>query len=277
MILPIVSDKLTSASSTPFSSVEDNKTPSTPPGVCLLRPVWLFALFDADVLAFWNPQKMLTFYHTLGQTFTLKPRPKVAVLIWKRGFFFPPVCPTIHTYPVKTVTENASFPNVSQSGDFCKRHQTIVFVNRGKRRFPNKMMPYIMQRMPWEHAIGISIVFACSCGRAKTIQIYGTCGRLFFENEEIIKTSVFKIIRIRVDEALKWGQRLVHTILYSFSWNWKLPIPEKTNASFLTKVTLTLHSVCDDLISVFLVRQFCLRAFFLLYSNWFPCVKTQSV
>ena len=128
MIVPIVSDKLTSASSTPFSSVEDNKTPSTPAGGCLLRPVWLFALFDADVLAFWNPQKMLTFYHTLGQTFTLKPRPQVAVLIWKRGFFFPPVCPTIHTYPVKTVTENASFPNVSQSGDFCKRHQTIVSV-----------------------------------------------------------------------------------------------------------------------------------------------------
>ena len=127
MILPIVSDKLTSASSTPFSSVEDNKTPSTPPGVCLLRPAWLFALFDADVLAFWNPQKMLTFYHTLGQTFTLRPRPQVTVLIWKRRFF-PPVCPTIHTYPVKAVTENASFLNVSHIGDFWKRHQTIFFV-----------------------------------------------------------------------------------------------------------------------------------------------------
>ena len=220
---------------------------------------------------------MLTFYDTLRQTFTLRPRPQAIVLIWKTEFF----SSGLSYHP------HVSGQNGNRKRIFSKRFPEWRFlqtppdyrfcVNRGKRRFPNKMMPYIMQRMPWEHAIGISIVFACSCGRAKTIQIYGTSGRLFFENEEIIKTSVFKIIRIRVDEALKWGQRLVHTILYSFSWNWKLPIPEKTNASFLTKVTLTLHSVCDDLISVFLVRQFCLRAFFLLYSNWFPYVETQSV
>ena len=47
------------------------------------------------------------------------------------------------------------------------------------------MMPYIIQRIPCGARNRISIVFACSCGRAKTIQIYGTCGRPFFENGEI--------------------------------------------------------------------------------------------
>ena len=46
-------------------------------------------------------------------------------------------------------------------------------------------MPYIMQRIPCGARNRISIVFACSCGRAKTIQIYGTCGRLFFKKGEI--------------------------------------------------------------------------------------------
>ena len=78
-----------------------------------------------------------------------------------------------------------------------------------------------------------------------------------------------------MDEALNWGQRLVHTILCSFSWNWKTPYSRKrhANTSFLTKATLTLHSVCDDLIPIFLDRQFCLRAVSYYTQTDFPLSK----
>ena len=165
--------------------MEDNKTPSTPAGVCLLRPVWLFALFDADVLAFWNPQKMLTFYHTLGQTFTLRPRPQVTVLIWKRRFFSSGL-----SYHPHVSGQNGNRKRIFSKRfpywRFLKTPPDYLFrVNRGKRRLSNKMMPYIMQRIPCGARNRISIVFACSCGRAKTIQIYGTCGHLFFKKGEI--------------------------------------------------------------------------------------------
>ena len=132
-----------------------------------------------------EPAKMLTFYYTLGQTFKLRPRPQVTVLIWKRGFFFPPVCPTIHTYPVKTVTENASFPNVSRSGDFWKRHQTIVFVwTEENGGFRIRWCHTICSACPVEHAIVFPSFLRVRVDGRKRFK-YAPCGRLFFENGEI--------------------------------------------------------------------------------------------
>ena len=159
--------------------MEDNKTPSTPAGVCLLRTAWLFALFDAEVLAFWNPQKMLTFYYTLGHTVTLRLRPQLTVLVWKRGFF----SSGLSYHP------HISGQNGNRKRIFSKRFLEWRFlktpldyrfcVNRGKRRFSNKMMPYIMQHMPFGARNRISIVFACSRGRAKTIQIRSVRSPIF--------------------------------------------------------------------------------------------------
>ena len=42
------------------------------------------------------------------QNVSLRQSPHVSVFVWKRTFF-PPVLPTVHTHPVKTVTENGSF------------------------------------------------------------------------------------------------------------------------------------------------------------------------
>ena len=136
----------------------------------------------------------------------------------KKRIFFSPVCPTIHTYPVKTVTENASFPDVSQSGDFWKRHQTIVFVwTEENGGFRIRWCHTSYSACPVEHAIVFPWFLRVRVDGRKRFK-HATCGNLFFEN---------KSIRIRVDEALHWGQRLVQAILCSFSWNWKLPLPEK--------------------------------------------------
>ena len=51
----------------------------------------------------------------------IRPRPDVSVFVWKRNFFLAD-WPSVHTYPVKTVTENAP-----QSGKFWK-HRFRVFV-----------------------------------------------------------------------------------------------------------------------------------------------------
>ena len=51
-----------------------------------------------------------------------RPCPHVSVLV----FFFP-VWPTVHTYPGKTVTENASFENALQRGDF-RKSRFLVYV-----------------------------------------------------------------------------------------------------------------------------------------------------
>ena len=45
---------------------------------------------------------------------SLRPRPHVSVSVRKQIFFFPPVWPTVHTYLMKMVTDNASFQKLSQ-------------------------------------------------------------------------------------------------------------------------------------------------------------------
>ena len=72
--------------------------------------------------------------------------------------FFPPVWPTVHTFPVKTVIKNAP-----QSGDFWKR-RLIVFVWTDKNGgFSNMVMSYIKQRIPsvrpqsYPHCFGVFV------------------------------------------------------------------------------------------------------------------------
>ena len=58
---------------------------------------------------------------------TAGPRPHVSFLIWKRRFFFSTVWSTVHTYPVKTVTENVAFQKHSSEWRFWKTLKTEVF------------------------------------------------------------------------------------------------------------------------------------------------------
>ena len=64
----------------------------------------------------------------------LRPLPHVSVFVQKQSFFSP-VWPTVHTYPVTTVTENACFQTLSSVEIFanaclsfsCRRTKTEVF------------------------------------------------------------------------------------------------------------------------------------------------------
>ena len=69
--------------------------------------------------------------------------PHVSVFVWKRRYF-PLVWPTVHTYPVKTITENASFQKRSPERKFLKTLASCLHVDRRKRRFSNSMISYIV-------------------------------------------------------------------------------------------------------------------------------------
>ena len=61
------------------------------------------ALFFLDLIRCGRHRKYLS-----SQKTYLRPRPHVSVFIWKRNFFVADTA-SVHTYPMKTVTENATF------------------------------------------------------------------------------------------------------------------------------------------------------------------------
>ena len=71
------------------------------------------------------------------------PRPHVSVFVWKRRHF-PLVWPSAHTYPVKTITKNASFQKCSPEWKHLKTLASCLHVDGRKRRFSNSMMSYIV-------------------------------------------------------------------------------------------------------------------------------------
>ena len=87
----------------------------------------------------------------------------------KTEIFFPAFWPTVHTCPVKTVTENACC-QTSPVWRFLKTPVYRFRVDRRKRRFSNTMMSYIIQRMPSKTCYRISIVLAFSCGGRKRFE-----------------------------------------------------------------------------------------------------------
>lgn len=100
-----------------------------------------------------------------GIMISAKP-PVHTYLFFENGDFFSPVWPTVHTFPVKTVIENAP-----QSGN-CWKRRLIVFVGTDKSGgFFNMVMSYIKQRMPYVRLRSYSHRLACSYERAKTIGI----------------------------------------------------------------------------------------------------------
>ena len=82
---------------------------------------------------------------------------------------FSTVWPTVHTYLVKTVTENTSFQKRSPEWRFLKRPASSLSVNGRKRRLCNAMMSSYF----YHHACSVRdpIVFP-SFQRAKTIRIF---------------------------------------------------------------------------------------------------------
>ena len=70
---------------------------------------WLRSRGRSNSTYFWNDSWVQTFHRIKCIVFLqlLRSCPHVSVFVWKR-IFFPPVWPTIHTYPVKTVNDNAS-------------------------------------------------------------------------------------------------------------------------------------------------------------------------
>ena len=117
--------------------------------------------------------------------------PHVSIFVWKRRYFSL-VWPTVHTYLVKTVTENASFQKRSPEWRFLKTPAFRLRVDGRKRRFLNTMMLYIICFQPDAFSITDAIVFC-----------FFFCFVLFFFfGKRRKKNSVFKNILIRVDWAL---------------------------------------------------------------------------
>ena len=88
---------------------------------------------------------------------------------------FSPVWPIVHSYPVTTVTEKASFQNAFQSGDFWLR-LILVYVwtdeNGGFRILYHDVIHHIPRELcmlaPWGSAIVFPSFFKL-CGWAKTL------------------------------------------------------------------------------------------------------------
>ena len=105
---------------------------------------------------------------------------------------------TVHTYPVKTVTENASFQKRFPEWRFLKTPTSRLRVNGRKRRFSNKMMSYIIYLQ--HNACTILSYFHCFSFYVWTDENNSNslrAGAYFLKKEE--KISFFKNIRIRMD------------------------------------------------------------------------------
>ena len=68
----------------------------------------------------------------------LRPRPHVSVSIWKSNFFFTHTA-SVHTYPMKSINENATFRKRSPEWSFLKTLFLRVRVDRRKRNLPKTL------------------------------------------------------------------------------------------------------------------------------------------
>ena len=68
----------------------------------------------------------------------LRPRSHVSVFVWKRKSFFP-FLPSVHTYPMKTVTENANFWKRFPKWKLLKTAFSSSRVDTWKRNFSKTM------------------------------------------------------------------------------------------------------------------------------------------
>ena len=100
--------------------------------------------------------------------------PHVSIFVWKR-IYFSLVWPTVHTYLVKTVTENEPFQKRSPEWRFLKTPAFRLRVDGRKRRFLNTMMLYIICFQPDAFSITDAIVFCF---------FFLFCFVFFFENGE---------------------------------------------------------------------------------------------
>ena len=105
---------------------------------------------------------------------------------------FSPVWPTVHTYPVKVVTKNASFQKRSPAWRFLERPASRLCVDGRKAKVSNAMMSshhiLLASRMLRKGSYRIPFFSACE-----------NDSNFFLKTEK--KISVFKNIWIRVDGA----------------------------------------------------------------------------
>ena len=106
----------------------------------------------------------------------------------RKRIFYSPVWPTINTYLVKTVTQNASFQKRSPEWRFLKTLASRLRFGRTKPAVfeYDDVIHHILLawRMYRKWCYRISIVLAFSCERTKTIRIRYVWTRIFFENGE---------------------------------------------------------------------------------------------
>ena len=97
---------------------------------------------------------------------------------------FPLVWPTVHSYPVKTVTENASFQKRFPEWRLLKTPTSRLRVNGRKPRFSSKMMSYIIYVQHDACFVRDSILiplFQLLRVEGRKQFKYVTCGCVFFE------------------------------------------------------------------------------------------------
>ena len=126
--------------------------------------------------------------------------------------FSPPVWPTVHTYPVQTVTYNASFKNTLHSGDFF---ETPFCCTRGRKKSPSSNETYTFGRGPLSSAKAFALYSTKNSNNRNIVSAsflfpspqspYDTKSPLRTREDGAWsggKISFFKNTRIRVDEAL---------------------------------------------------------------------------
>ena len=124
--------------------------------------------------------------------------------LFESGYFLLRVWPTVLTYPLKMVTENASFQKRSPEWKFWKR-RLFVYLWTDKNGFrirwchTSYTSPLAWRMFRKRCYDRICNVLAFSCGPTKTLRVRYVWMRIFVENRE--KTSVFKNIRIHDDGA----------------------------------------------------------------------------
>ena len=132
--------------------------------------------------------------------------------LFENGYIrFVPVWRTVHRYPMKTVTENASFQKLSPERrslktPFCStcvdtevfENDYITVLDISMRMLPSKMVLMVQSLLLW-------VLHYFPCGQAKTIKKNTTRGRpfltcFFFKRRK--KISTLRQKRKRVDGPL---------------------------------------------------------------------------
>ena len=188
-----------------FSAVFDSRSsffaPKPHGNACYVGYLYLF-LIGLHLPSRNCPYTMFVFVHFENESMCylceiyrshdlLRPHPHVSTFVWKQRFFSP-VWPTVHTFPVKMVTENAFFKNIKKNPPECSEGfwQCLLLVrvwtdeNGGFRiRWYHTSFTTSITHALWGMLSYSHIFLAFSYGRAKTSRLRYEWTPVFLKTE----------------------------------------------------------------------------------------------